>query len=105
MMDSFTPKLDWFRHRFLSNDNSYLFSWSRRLNQKTVFFLQRRLRLVDRVLGPVFCLAFRPIGFVELSAFGESCRSIRDCSRLMFQPLLEYHLGFQQSKSGPETPN
>ena len=37
MMDSFTPKLNWFRHRFLSNDNSYLFSWSQRLNQNYFF--------------------------------------------------------------------
>ena len=37
IMDSFAPKLDWFRHRFLINDNSYLFSWSRRLKPELFF--------------------------------------------------------------------
>ena len=49
----------------------------------------------------MFCSAFRPIGFVELFAFGESYRSIRDCSRLMFQPLLEYHLAFSNQNKVP----
>lgn len=104
MMDSSTPKLDWFRHRFLSNDNSYSFSWSRRLNQNFSFSVTAaafsRSCPGSRVLFSVSAHWIRWIVCLwgKLQIYQRLLKA--DVPTFAWVPL-----GFQQSKSGPETPN